>query len=356
MTENAETTREQAHGNEVIYTADPTSRRFALDELLAAAPGSRLIARLAPDVGRAALTIRWDDLVAYFREHPPIFCRHVFPVHVVVRLQQEADDLDRLATAATQFGSRVRPDEPFSVQTRILGEGLPYAPYDINTRLSQVLIDAGGALDVREPVWVLSVVLTSDVAFLGFSRAADNLSDWAGGARRFRREEGQISRAEFKLLEALEVFDLKLPEAGTALDLGAAPGGWTRLLLRRGLRVVAVDPADLAPVLQDEPGVQHVRELAQNYLPGLKAAFDIILNDMRVDAGESAIVMRQAIDVLKPGGWAVMTLKLPKHNLIETMADALETLRVEYDVIGVRQLFHNRSEVTVALRRGKAQP
>jgi 23S rRNA (cytidine2498-2'-O)-methyltransferase len=99
--------------------------------------------------------------------------------------------------------------------------------------------------------------------------------------------------------------------------------------------------------------VDHVRKLAQDYLPGLKGSFDVVLNDMRVDAVESAWLMRMAIDVLKPGGWALMTLKLPKHNLIETMTEALEVLRVEYTIIGVRQLFHNRSEVTVALRRPK---
>ncbi len=64
---------------------------------------------------------------------------------------------------------------------------------------------------MRHPVQVVSVVLAPDEAFLGVSRAIDNLSDWAGGARRFRRDPDQISRAEFKLLEALEVFALDRP-------------------------------------------------------------------------------------------------------------------------------------------------
>jgi hypothetical protein len=46
------------------------------------------------------------------------------------------------------------------------------------------------------------------------------LSDWAGGVRRFAREEGQLSRSEFKLLEAFEVFDISVPQKGLALDLG----------------------------------------------------------------------------------------------------------------------------------------
>lgn len=344
------TTEPQAHGNEVIFTADPVSRRFALDELRAVAPGSRLIKWLAPEVGRASLTLAWDALVERFQTEPPVFCRHIFPAQRYVPLAQDPADLDRLAEVAGQFSLPPDPEQPFSVQTRLLGEDWPYGPFDVNTRLADVLKAAGGALDVRKPVWVLSVALAPRAGHIGLSRAAHNLSDWAGGARRFRREKGQISRAEFKLLEALEVFHLTLPAGGVALDLGAAPGGWTRLLVQRGLRVVAVDPAELAPALQREPNVRHVRELAQDVLPRVTRNYDVILNDMRADARESARLMCQAARMLKPDGWALMTLKLPRHALIEAMTEALGILRQDYAVIGVRQLFHNRSEVTAALR------
>lgn len=55
--------------------------------------------------------------------------------------------------------------------------------------------------------------------------------------------------AEFKLLEALEVFGIVLPSHGVALDLAAAPGGWTRVLRRAGEYVTAIDPGEL-----DAPG------------------------------------------------------------------------------------------------------
>lgn len=347
-----EIAEDEARKHEVIFSTDPTSRRFAWHELREAAPGSRLVVWLASDVGRAVLTVDWDTLVERFRAQPPIFCRHIFPVQQHVSVHQDEEiDLNQLSEVASHIHPPKDPNQAFSVQTRLLGKGWPYGPYDVNTRLADLLLDAGGELNVRRPVWVLSVVLTPEAGFLGFSRAENNLSDWAGGARRFKREKGQISRAEFKFLEALEVFDLTLPEGGTALDLGAAPGGWTRLLLRQGLRVVAVDPAELAPSLQRAPKVQHVRMLAQDYLPGVTAAFDVILNDMRMDARESARLMHLASDALKPDGWMLMTLKLPKHNLIEAMTGALDILRERYVVAGVRQLFHNRSEVTVALRR-----
>ena len=58
--------------------------------------------------------------------------------------------------------------------------------------------------------------------------------------RRFAREEGQVSRAEFKLLEAIELFGVAVREHGVALDLGASPGGWTRVLRRLGPRFVVL--------------------------------------------------------------------------------------------------------------------
>ena len=126
--------------------------------------------------------------------------------------------------------------ETFSVQTRLVESGWPYARYDVNLRLSELLVGQGVPLDVRQPAQVLSVVLAPGQGYLGLSHAADNVSDWAGGARRFKREKGQVSRAEFKLLEAMELFGLSLRAGGTALDLGAAPGGWTRIMRKQSER------------------------------------------------------------------------------------------------------------------------
>jgi 23S rRNA (cytidine2498-2'-O)-methyltransferase len=189
------------------------------------------------------------------------------------------------------------------------------------------------------------------MGYVGLSDVEQNLSSWAGGARRFAREPGQISRSEFKLLEALEVFALPLPEGGLALDLGAAPGGWTRLLRARGLRVVAVDPAALDPRLAGDRGIRHVRATAQQFFP-CRERFDLIVNDMRMDARDSARLMLDAAPCLRPEGHALMTLKLPAEGPEQVMHQALALLARRYRVLGARQLFHNRSEVTVALAPG----
>ncbi len=321
--------------------------------------------RLGPGIFLVALPVSFTVLAARLYEQPPLFIRHVQPVQQELSVDQSLADLDRLAAAAAALAPDLDSGQSFSVQTRLLHapeaastnpEHRPLSPFiygrfDVNERLAKVLQDATGApLDVRDPCQVISVLATPTTGFLGLSLATENLSSWAGGAIRFAREEAQISRSEFKLLEAMVVFDLSLPAHGRALDLGAAPGGWTRLLRRAGLEVTAVDPGDLDPRLRDDPGIHHVRSLAQAYR-WRWGEIDVLVNDMRMDARDSARLMVEFAPCLAPGGLAVMTVKLP-HERMDTVAhQAIGLLIRRYRVIGARQLFHNRSEITVALRR-----
>ncbi len=260
-------------------------------------------------------------------------------------------DLAGLDQAVEDLIPLLEWEQSFSVQTRLLGGGgWPYQRFDVNQRLAVRLESAGVSLEVSRPQQVLSVVCTPTHAYLGLSAAADNLSDWAGGERRFKREAGQVSRAEFKLLEAIELFGVVFPAGGAALDLGAAPGGWTRILRTHGMQVVAVDPAELHPSVASDPGVIHVRQSAQRYLP-IGREFDIILNDMRLDASDSARLMLLAAGSLKRSGTALMTLKLPGRGLAQAASRSLDLLSQAYRITGARQLFHNRSEITVAMQR-----
>ena len=335
---------------QIILSADAASGSLALNEVRAFDPGMRLRRWLAPGIGWVELKSSWDALAAHWREQPPVFCRHVCPVQVLVPLGQEVADLDHLAAACRQFIPCLNPAQTFSVQTRLLGSGWPYARFDVNLRLSEVFTNQGVPLDVRQPEQVLSVILAPEQGYLGLSCAIDNVSNWAGGERRFKREKGQISRAEFKLLEAMELFRLSLPASGMALDLGAAPGGWTRILRQHSMKVVAVDPAELDPRISTDSAVRHIHDTAQRYLPQANEEFDVILNDMRMDARDSARLMVMASKNLRDSGWALLTLKLPMKGIDKVAASALGVMRGRYRIVGARQLFHNRSEITVALR------
>src|SRR5580704_18189974 len=62
------------------------------------------------------------------------------------------------------------------------------------------------------------------------------------------RQQGWRSRAAFKLLELDDRFHL-IQKGARVLDLGAAPGGWTQVAVRRGAAsVLATDLLPIDPV------------------------------------------------------------------------------------------------------------
>jgi 23S rRNA (cytidine2498-2'-O)-methyltransferase len=330
----------------LIATADPAFTRMAIGEIEVAK--GQISAELAPGIWSVQLSGDFFALAEQWRQQPPIFVRHICPVQTILPLADGVAGL--VETAVTTFTHLLEPDWPFSVQTRVLG-ALAIKPYDINKPLSEQLAAASGTpIDVRSPFQILSVVLAGDSAYLGLSLAVNNLSDWAGGVRRFAREKEQISRAEFKLLEALETFNIELPPRGRALDLGAAPGGWTRVLRQKEQYVTAVDPAWLHPSLQTDKSVRHLRLTAEEYLQQYPDTYDVIVNDMRLDARDSARMMVDYGRYLYPHGLAIITLKLPERNYKPALDHGLNILRQGYAIAGARQLFHNRSEVTVYLK------
>ena len=339
----------------LILTADPDFLDLARKELEATAPGARRLASFGGEALLLALPGSFWELAEAWRKEPPIFVRHVNPVQKTRPLPAGPNAVHALrALAAETFGEMMDPTLPFSVQTRLFCD-VRYKVYDVNTALAQSLAaESGAPLDVRAPQQIVSVVIAEHggqtMGFLGLSPAVYNLSDWAGGKRRFAREREQISRAEFKLLEALEVFNVPLPERGVALDLGAAPGGWTRVLRQRGQYVTAVDPGRLHPHLERDPNVRHRQMTAEDYLEAGPDQFDLILNDMRLDARDSARLMAAYAPTLYHHGRAIMTLKLPEVNREVVIDHAFNILDRAYERLGARHLFHNRSEITVYLR------
>lgn len=336
----------------VILSAAPGSEADAVAEVRRVAAGADVVRRLEPGTLLIAVDDPLHTLMPAWQRTPPIWARHVHPVHTVAPFLSGEAGLVRLEEAASALAPWLDAARAFSVQSRLVGDGpWPQARFDINQRLATLLQTLTGApLDVRQPEQVLSITATAERAYLGISPISLNLSTWAGGQMRFAREEGeQISRSEFKLLEALAVFKLELPTRGVALDLGAAPGGWTRILRQRGLEVIALDPADLDGRLLNLPGVSHVRRVVQDFQPGAQR-FVVITNDMRMDALASAAVMTRAAAWLQRDGLALITLKLPERQAAVMVESALSTLASVYRVLGARQLFHNRQEITAALR------
>lgn len=345
----------------MIITAHPEFAQAAVAELKQLDKELVSIEELAPGI----ILCRSSDLARLVHKatkERPTFVRHIAPAQAIVSLNYNEQDLGKIATAIAELPtfSMLERGVHFAVQSRFVqtdksqGER-PFSSGILNLSLAEAFAEETGAVEsIKKPQVVVSILCTMNKAYVGISTAEDNLSSWPGAARHFAQTPDQISRAEFKLLEALEVFGVELPSEGRALDLGAAPGGWTQLLLEAGLSVVAVDPADLDPRLAKSPLLRHYRGYAQNYIEeavNKRSTFDVIVNDMRMDARDAARLLVQAASCLRKDGFVVSTLKLPHATAdihpLATLREALRILKTAYGIVQARQLFHNRQEVTV---------
>jgi 23S rRNA (cytidine2498-2'-O)-methyltransferase len=356
---------------QILVTAHAEFLDSGLSELKRLEHNLQSLALLTPEI--ELCSVPDGEAFAYrVSKERPIFVRHLAPVQAVIPLQNTEADLQNLAVALADLStfSMLERGQHFAVQTRMTqgtesGNKRAYSGGRINQLLAEAINEETGAVeDIKKPQIVVSLLLTQDKAYLGISLASTNISPWPGGMRHFAQTPEQISRAEFKLLEALEIFGVTLPDHGWALDLGAAPGGWTRLLLDAGLQVVAVDPAKLDPRLVRRPGLTHFRSYAEHYLeleePGKRPlVFDIITNDMRMDAREAARLLIEARPRLKHDGFILSTLKLPHATAsidpLRNLREAMSLLSRHFDLVQAKQLFHNRQEVTIIVARPRAR-
>lgn len=184
-------------------------------------------------------------------------------------------------------------------------------------------------------------------------------SPWLMGIPRLRRPGGAPSRSTSKLAEAFATFlgdrEAELLRAGMrAVDLGAAPGGWTWQLAHRGLHVVAVDNGPLKGTVRDDPFVTHLRADGLSYLP--KRPVDWMTCDMVEQPARIAALVARWIGE-GHARHAIFNLKLPMKRRYDEVrrceliiSNALAKTRVE-STLALRQLYHDREEVTGYLSR-----
>jgi 23S rRNA (cytidine2498-2'-O)-methyltransferase len=341
--------------SQFIVTATPELQKHALKELAEIAPDLRKRRDFKNGVFLVETSASSYDFIQGLVQADSIFIKHIMPAQAATTLTRCRNvDLPAILASAQPI-CRLAVGEHYAVQCRRIGVGYDYGAKDVEVFVGSHFESEGAVPQFSDTMVVadafqkvISIYLFEDTGFIGFSTVRDNLNEHCDEYRVFSRHPRSVSRAEFKLVEAIRSFRLDLPP-GRALDLGSAPGGWTKVLADSGMHVVAVDPAELDERVAGLSNVTHVRARAEDYVSD--APFDLLVNDMNVEPETSAGVMARLAPYLKPGAYALMTVKLVIRDPSRLLANIVPILEPEYDIIRARNLFHNRLEITVLLRR-----
>ncbi len=236
-------------------------------------------------------------------------------------------------------------------------EGKTLSPLAIGlqVRLTEAL-SLAGRITTAPSLRLHVFMLTKQLARIGVCDPdAASASIWPLGIPRLRIPKDAPSRSTAKLAEAIHYFfgddDERLlqPEM-RAVDLGAAPGGWTWQLVHRGIKVMAVDNGAMKGEMADNAMVHHLREDGFRFVP--KKAVDWMVCDIVDSPSRIATLVGRWLKE----GWTrhtIFNLKLPMKKRIEEVErcraiieDALGERRSRYD-LRFKHLFHDREEITV---------
>jgi len=223
--------------------------------------------------------------------------------------------------------------------------------------LTKALEKAGCLRSSRTGLPVLHVLFTDATTAWLAAGQTDQCAPWPMGIPRLRMPSNAPSRSTMKLAEAFMTLleenerDSILRAGQRAVDLGAAPGGWTWQLVHRGLRVTAIDNGPLRDTVMATEMVEHLKADGFTWRP--QRAVDWMVCDMVEQPSRIASLMAEWIATGRCR-YTVFNLKLPMKRRLEAVEQCRELIRKRLNSVGpfdlrIKHLYHDREEVTAFL-------
>lgn len=157
--------------------------------------------------------------------------------------------------------------------------------------------------------------------------------------------------------ESLRWSGLPAQSGDSCVEIGSDPGDSSEALLKRGLRVTGIDPADMDEALKNHPYFRHIRARAKDLKRGTFSGFKWLTADASV-APKYTLDTVEAIlkhDKVRIEGM-LLTLKLSDWKIADHIPEFHKRIRSwGYANVRSRQLAFNRREICVAAS-GLAQP
>jgi 23S rRNA (cytidine2498-2'-O)-methyltransferase len=192
------------------------------------------------------------------------------------------------------------------------------------------------------------LLMSPETGFLSVAKAPlpfreqQVVSCFPGGEVPLAVDKQAPSRAFTKLVEAELRLGRRIEARDTCVDLGASPGSWTYVAVRRGAKVTAVDRADLREDLMQHKNVRFERGDAFRFEPA--SPVDWLLCDVIAGAERSA---ERLLEWLRRK-WCrhfVVTLKVDHAGSGAVLARLKRELPDLTSELGLLRLCANKKEV-----------
>ena len=259
-------------------------------------------------------------------------------VHSAYRIDAKCSlDFDAIRKALAEL---IPKSKSFAIECQLVGKrgagraSLGFGSREIEVRAGKLLEESGFIANLHNPDLVAVIVAVGNTAYI---------SILGGAIRKGRDVREYLNRAEKKFIEAYRVFGLHSFRIRNTLDIGAAPGGFSKAMAELGISVVSVDPGMLDPALARIAKIRHERIRAEDFRTD--RTFDLITDDMNMHPEQSARIAASFSKNLEEGGLLLMTVKCPTRNPIRYMEVAMGELNGIFRNFRFKHLESNKSEV-----------
>jgi tRNA(Ser,Leu) C12 N-acetylase TAN1 len=300
--------------------------------------------------GLLKVNTKQEDAISLLRDKDTSYISRAIPIQKTVNADMES---------IKKFFENTKIEGTFAARCKRRGTH-EFSSKDVEIEAGNMITGAHSKVDLDNPETILWVDIIQDKAHLSILRKDDIIKKTPVVQRRWKKGERPVSRAELKMREIMAANPGIFTPDKVALDIGAAPGGWTRAMASELKKVIAVDRAKLDPGVMALPNILYIKERAENL--DLDEHVDIIANDANLLHMQSAQISLELADkYLSDGGVLIHTVKFgvtPKTGTpaAKSLNHAAGEVKSVFESAGItcdtRKLKHNtRNEATIIGRK-----